>query len=99
MGGRAVTALWPGYEQPTLASADVPEDSWEAGRLPAAPMPLTPDVAAAAALVAAGGCSPQCLIPVAAAADCKCACRGAYHGALADTDVALALKHRKATAR
>ncbi|MFG2056665.1 hypothetical protein ACGFI9_21845 [Micromonospora sp. NPDC048930] len=91
---------WAGYDQPTLASAQLTDDQWEAGRLPPVPMPLTADVATAAALVHAGGCSPQCLISAGVPAKhCDCSCRGAYHGVLADVDIPSALAHRKATTR
>ncbi|MEV7263998.1 hypothetical protein AB0N38_10645 [Micromonospora aurantiaca] len=88
---------WAGYDQPTLASTQVPADVWEAGRLPAEPMPLTDEVSTAAALVHAGGCSPQCLISAGVPAkQCDCACRGAYHGVLSDADIPSALRHREA---
>jgi hypothetical protein len=91
--------VWPDYEQPTLASTQIPPDQWERGRVATGPVPLTPEVSTAAALVAAHGCSPQCLISASAqCVDCKCTCRGAYHGALADADIPSALRHRKATA-
>nr|MDT0660833.1 hypothetical protein [Micromonospora sp. DSM 115978] len=89
-----------GWEEPTLASAQIPEDVWEAGRLPLDPLPLTADRATAAALVADGGCSPQCLISAGPhGRDCSCRCRGAYHGILADADIASALARYKALNR
>lgn len=88
-----------GWDQPTLASVEVPADAFETGRILTAVVPLTAQTATAAALVPAGGCSPQCLIsggvPV-RFCDCDCACRGAYHGVLADADIPSALHRRKA---
>jgi hypothetical protein len=71
---------------------------WEQGRLPPAPMTLTDEVAAAGDLVAAGGCSPQCLVSRGACGKdgCACACGGRYHGLLAGVDVRQALAQRAA---
>lgn len=96
-----MTGPWsPDWDQPTLASSQVPADVWERDRRPAAPMTLTDEVAEAAALVAAGGCSPQCLVSRGACGErgCACACRGAYHGVLAGVDVRQALAQRAAAA-
>lgn len=95
-----MTSPWPEWDQPTLASAEVPPDAWELDRRPSAPMTLTDDVAAAGDLVAAGGCSPQCLVSRGACSSrgCACACRGAYHGLLAGVDVRQALAQRAAAA-
>lgn len=86
---------WDGWEQPTLISAEVPEDEWEAGRVPVEPLELTDDVHSPAELVAAGGCSPQCL----ASSDhhdnhCSCRCSGQYHGILAHVDLRQVLMTR-----
>lgn len=94
---------WAGYDQPTLASSTVSDTHWQVWDntpAPDGPMPLTDEVATAAALVHAGGCSPQCLISAGVPTKaCDCACRGAYHGILADADIPSALAHRKATTR
>jgi hypothetical protein len=85
------------WEEPTLASHDVPPDAWEAGRLPADHVPLTAARSTAAALVADQGCSPQCLIsPDTHGRDCHCKCRGHYHGILSDADIATALASHQA---
>lgn len=93
-------STWPGWDQPTLASAEVPPDAWERDRRPPTPMTLTDDIAAAADLVAARGCSPQCLVSRGPCGDrgCACACGGAYHGVLAGVDVRQALAQRAAVA-
>lgn len=91
---------WAAYQQPTLASAQVPPDLWEAGRLPAHVVPLSAEVSTAAELVHAGGCSPQCLVSAGVPVQhCDCACRGAYHGILADADLRTALARTGCTVR
>jgi hypothetical protein len=88
-------STWPDWDQPSLASSQVPADVWERDRRPPQPMALTDDVATAAALVAAGGCSPQCLVSP-GGEGCACSCAGAYHGLLADVDLRQSLRQRAA---
>jgi hypothetical protein len=89
---------WAGFEQPTLASEQAPPEAFEAGRVTTTVVPLTAETSTAAALVHAGGCAPQCLISAGVPIKlCDCACRGAYHGVLADADIRSALHRREAT--
>jgi hypothetical protein len=91
----SVEAEWV---QPSLASSQIPPDLWERDQRPPAPLTLTDDVAAAGDLVAAGGCSPQCLVSRGACGKngCACSCSGRYHGVLAGVDVRQALAQRAA---
>ncbi len=92
-----MSSPFPSWDQPSLASSQIPPDVWERDRRPAEPMALTDDVAKAADLVGAGGCSPQCLVSR-GGEDCACICGGAYHGLLADVDVRQALQQRAVAA-
>jgi hypothetical protein len=88
---------WPGYDQPTLVSADVPADTWEAGRVATGPVQLSEEITTAADLLGADGCSPQCLLSAnRRVQDCNCACKGQFHAVLADADMASAVRRRDA---
>lgn len=55
---------------------------------PPRPQPSRTSPVDAATLVSEGECSPQCLVsPANTHRICHCVCRGAYHGALANTQV------------